>query len=701
MAGNLNPLREDLDLHSGPVNADGSPSWTIHDPVCHRFHRIGWESFEILLRWSLGDPRRIATAIRAETTLDTTPATVLDLERFLRQYHLLQPQSDSERQRWIQEARNNHHANIKDFVSRLLFFRIALVHPDRWLQRLVPRISRLFSRPVLGSIAAATCVGLILTLQRWELFTAAFSGFLTPSGLAHSAFALVIAKSVHELGHAIVARHFGCRVTTMGIAFITLWPVLYTETNDTWKLPEKNKRLLVAAAGILTELGVAGLALFSWHFLPEGTIKDSAFLLATTAWIWTLLINLNPFMRFDGYFILCDLLNFPNLHQRSFAFGRWWLREAVLGLGLPPPHPQPVTVRRFLILFSLMTWIYRTTLYVAVALFIYHLLFKLLGLIVFLWEMHHFIVTPIFREIRVWSSLPRTRTHNGHALMSGMLLLVMVALLFVPWHENLHAPAIVRAKRHAVFHAPEAGRLEQRPITLGQKVEQGALLVRLSAPERIHEARSLDLAIERITWQLNAPGIRRLQLEGEPSLHQQLRFRQAQVLALKEKFRRLNVIAPFPGEVVSLAPHLNPGDWIAEHEILLTLADRSQGIIEAVLPAGGPEPPPGTPGMFIPEAGDQPPRTCRLADVDRTSLQTLPDPMLASIHGGPVVVRVTAQGLPIPQDTLFRATCLPEDLTLPVPRIVRGALVFQRPGEAPMVRLGRWLLALLLRESGF
>jgi putative peptide zinc metalloprotease protein len=160
-------------------------------------------------------------------------------------------------------------------------------------------------------------------------------------GLLAYGVTLAGGEMLHELGHGITAKRYGCRVPTMGVAFLVLWPVAYTDTNEVWKLTRRDQRLKVAAAGITTELVIAVWALLAWLWLPDGWPKAMAFLLATTTWVSTVLINASPFMRFDGYFLLSDYLQMPNLHSRAFALARWDLRERLFALGEARPSACP------------------------------------------------------------------------------------------------------------------------------------------------------------------------------------------------------------------------------------------------------------------------------------------------------------------------------------------------------------------------
>src|SRR3569833_2826403 len=119
------------------------------------------------------------------------------------------------------------------------------------------------------------------------------------------------------------AKRYGCRVPTMGVAFLVLFPVAYTDVNDEWRLRERRQRLAVGADGMLTELAVAAWATLARVMLPEGELRNTTFVLATFTWISSIAIITSPFMRFDCFFLLSDWLDFPNLHQRAFALGRW------------------------------------------------------------------------------------------------------------------------------------------------------------------------------------------------------------------------------------------------------------------------------------------------------------------------------------------------------------------------------------------
>ena len=209
------------------------------------------------------------------------------------------------------------------------------------MTRWTPRLAFLYGPAFRWLTLAALLAGMWGVSRSWDAFTATLVDMLSWEGLAAYGLTLAAVKTLHEFGHGVTAKRYGCRVPTMGVAFLVLWPVAYTDTNEVWKLTRRDQRLKVAAAGIATELTIAVWAMLAWVWLPDGPLRAMAFLLATTTWVSTVLINASPFMRFDGYFLLSDFLQMPNLHARAFALARWDLRERLFALGEPAPEHFP------------------------------------------------------------------------------------------------------------------------------------------------------------------------------------------------------------------------------------------------------------------------------------------------------------------------------------------------------------------------
>ena len=703
----LPPLREDLILSQGPMAKNGTPTWTIHDPASHRFFRIGWQTFEILSRWPLGTASSIAEAVTDQTTLTPHAEDVEAVHRYMAHAMLLQVTGRTGLDFLAQKARATQTHWGKRLLHNYLFFRIPLLHPDPFLTRFLPWIRWSFSRGFLAVVLLSTLVGLLLILRQWDYFTTTLVHSLAAGDILPYGIALVLSKSLHELGHAFTAKRFGCRVPVMGIAILLLWPVLFTETSDAWKLPSRRQRLAVGAAGVLAELALAAIATLAWYFLDDGPARNAAFFLASVTWVLTLIINLNPLMRFDGYYLLSDLLETVNLQERSFALARWRLREMLFALREPPPEQLPTQQRRFLILFALATWIYRFFLFLSIALLVYQFFFKILGLFLFVVEIYWFLVRPIVGEISFWIrklSKPSEGIHphiNGHTLVTGMLLLTFLTTLFLPWIHTIEVPATLRAVRHTHIFVPQAARLETPLPRIGQQVKAGDLLARLHVPILKYQEARIRREIEQLRWQISASRQNKELREQRQSLQEQQVARFSALKATLKEQSRLIITAPFKAVIVNRLDTVNPGEWMADGEALLSLVDPIEQVVEAFVAGDYPSIDPHAEATFYPENPDALPIPCRLLTLDRVNIQRLQHAELASRYGGPILVREEHTEALIPREAYFRITLTPQTTPPPLTQIVRGTATITIPPESPGRRLWQLLSSLLLRESGF
>jgi putative peptide zinc metalloprotease protein len=258
----LPPLREDLRLSEAADGSNGEPAWVIQDTVINRFYRIGWLEFECLLRWGQS-PRQISEQIAEGTALKPDVEQILDFRQFLEQHQLLRA-GPAALEKLKAKGEEGGWLTWRWWLHHYLFFRIPLLRPQQHLQHLAKALGWLF-HPLTGMLVLGlSLLGIVLVLQQWDTFTSAVVESFSTEGLLSFALALIVAKTLHELGHALVATRLGLRVGHMGIAFVVMWPMLYTDTGESWKLSRSRQRLAIASAGIITELSLAGLSTLGW-----------------------------------------------------------------------------------------------------------------------------------------------------------------------------------------------------------------------------------------------------------------------------------------------------------------------------------------------------------------------------------------------------------------------------------------------------
>ncbi len=696
LAAALPALRDELALLPGPAAHDGAPTWTLHDPLSNRFFRLAWPAFEVLSRWHLGSPQAVADSVRRETVLEIEPDDVLGLADFLSRSQLLKPAGPRD----VAALLAVHDAARTSWLTWLLhhylFFRVPLVRPDALLDTALPWVTWAGSRAFRLATLAALLVGLFFVTRQWDVFAATFVDHFSLTGLAAFGVALGFAKVVHELAHAFTAKSYGCRVPAMGVAFLVLWPMLYTDVNETWKLTDRRQRLMVGGAGILSELVIAAWATLAWGMLPDGTLRGMAFTLAATTWISSLVINLSPFMRFDGYFLAMDALDQPNLHPRSFALARWHLREALFALGEPPPEPLPAATRRWMIVFAWAVWLYRLVLFLGIAVLVYHFFIKVVGIVLFAVEIGWFVVKPVWSEIREWSKrAPAIRAGRRGRMTLGLVLLALV-LAALPWSGRVSAPALLKAERHVGVFAPIPGVLLAVEVAEGQRVEAGTVLARLDNPDARLRLAQTQQRIGVLKYELSSIGFDDGFLARSKATAEQLEAALAELAALQSEIDRLTLVAPMAGIVTDLSPEAQIGQWINHRLPLLGLA--SGALVDAyVAEEDLPRLRPGATASFIPE-GSGATLDATIASIDRLAVKSLTDPVMAAQYGGGIPARFDHKAL-VPDAAVYRARLVVPDMqNVAVP--VRGQAHLDGERRSPLGHALRASLAILIREWG-
>ena len=316
-------LREDLELIKGNSREDGSPGWLLYDALRNKYFTIGIAAFRLIRNWKSGEDISKFNEWINKKGLKINLEEIKSFISFLTNNNLIiQPKGQNITNLLFQK--NSQKKNwLMYLIHSYLFFKVPLFKPDEWLGKTLKYTIPYASKQYRYIIYLIGFIGICLVVQQFEDFLTTFMYFFSIKGLLFYAITLIAVKILHELGHAYVAKYYGCQVSSIGIAFLVFFPFLYTDTTNAWRLRNHNERLLINFAGILTELHLALIATFVWAVVPDGAIKSIAFFVATTSWISSLTINVSPFMRFDGYYIFSDWLKAENLQPRAFALARW------------------------------------------------------------------------------------------------------------------------------------------------------------------------------------------------------------------------------------------------------------------------------------------------------------------------------------------------------------------------------------------
>lgn len=334
---------------------------------------------------------------------------------------------------------------IRGQIANILFLRIPLWDPDRFLNRCRWLIRACFSPlgGILWLIWAIVCLS--AAAGHWQELLDKSQGVLAPGNLFLLYTAWGIIKFLHEMGHAAATKRFDGEVHSMGVAFLVFNPVPFVDASAAWAFRQRAPRLLVGAAGMMTELVFAGLALLIWVNTSPGLVNQIAFNIIFLASVSTILFNINPLLRFDGYYILSDLLEAPNLQNRSFNQIRTFAERRLFGLRHLPPETEHRREAFWLTVYGLASVVYRMWILTAIILFIADQLLGL-GLLLAAFAIAVWIIFPVWKFFSYLFTEPRLDRHRPRALAValGALGALLLFLALVPFPHHFRATGVVR-----------------------------------------------------------------------------------------------------------------------------------------------------------------------------------------------------------------------------------------------------------------
>lgn len=694
-------LRPELRLLPGETLPGGAPSKLLFDPVRNAYHRLEKAAWERLSRWKGQSVDAYLSEVNGAFETQTTEEDVESLAAFLYAQNLVihPPGGDSEQFAAREFASKPPLSQI--LIHKYLFFRIPLVRPDRFLKFAYPFVAWMFTRLWLWTVVSLGGVGLIFAARQWDEFITTFLHFLTFEGFVFYGLTLAGLKIIHELGHAFTARHFGSKVPVMGLAFLVMFPILYTDTTNAWELTDRRKRVLIDAAGMLAELMMACLAIFAWSFLPDGPLRSAAFFTATTSWTLSLLVNLNPMMRFDGYYLLTDLFRAPNLQKTGFDYGRWVMRERLFGLGRPRPFNPTGMSNTALLTYAWCTWVYRFFLFIGIAILVHAVFPKAIGIVLFIVEIGFFIALPILKELKEWWSFKMTIISTRRGRTTLALTAIALAVALIPWQSTVRAPAIMRPALQTEIFPLAPARLVSLRVNSGQSVSAGDVIAVLHSS-------GLDQD-ERLTQQTLALTRARLSRRGSdaPDLSEsavllESEQRDISKLAGIDAARKALIIrAPHAGIISDMRENLHIGRYVGVTDRLARLsAPGATEIIAFPKEADAARLKDSEDLKFIPDDLMAPAASARITGQGLTGELVLKENIVSGAHRGPIAVTEDEDGNPVPTTAIFRMTARTDDAQSDL-RAVRGVAIMTGKRQSPATRVFKRIGQVLIRETDF
>ena len=700
----LPPLREELKVERGAPLLSGAPSWLVFDPVRHKYFHLGQEAFELLANWGAGTVGALKDKVYADYGRRVSDEAIAHLINFLYRSNLTIAPMGNPVKAFVEYSDRLKKSFALGLIHRYLFIRVPLLRPSRFLAATEWISAPFFTRAWWWFVAITGVIGLFLMSRQWEEFFETFLHFISFEGALIYGASLIFIKTLHELGHAYAATRNGCRVPTMGIALIVLWPVLYTDTTDAWKLRDRKSRLMIDGAGVLVELALAAISLALWAFLDDGPARSVAFSVATIGLISSLVINLNPFMRFDGYYLFSDAIGVQNLQGRSFALGRWGVREFLWGIKAPKPELFPAGYNTLLIVYAWCTWIYRFFLFLGIALLVYTMFFKVLGIFLFVVEIIWFILRPIFNEMVAWWGLRSQIMKTRRTFITLTIFGILVALAAIPWRASVTVPAVIEVSTSAPIFSSEAGQITAANLAEGQPVEVGDLLLTLANPSMLHQQQQSERRIATLRERVRRGAMDRTWLAEARIAERELLAEQESYQAITDQITKLSVVAPTSGVLRDIDPSLKPGVWLPSEAALGYVVGDGKLQVKAYAPGeklsridreGG--------AVFTPDDPTQPHVDVHIASIADIATNELPSPYLASQYGGDIATDAGDDGAMVTREAVYQV--IAEEVEVSNQPIAggwvnRGVLRMNAQPESLLSSIYRQAAQILIRELG-
>jgi putative peptide zinc metalloprotease protein len=557
-------LRMRADLQVQPLQFGGKTYWGIKDPFSLQYYQLRDEEYFILQQL---DGVASFETIRSQYEKKFLPQKLdaSHLQGFLSRLHeagliladalgqgeillerQLQKQQQARRARWMNP----------------LAIRFRGFDPHRLLSWLQPVADLCFTPWFLLAVLLLLTSAVTLVLTHFDTVVAQlpdFTTFFEAKNLVLLGLSLALVKILHELGHALACRHFGGECREMGVMLLAFIPCLYVNVSDAWTMPQKWHRIIVSAAGILVELVISSICVFLWWFSYPGLFHSLCLNIVFVCSVSTLLLNGNPLLRYDGYYILLDLLEVPNLRQRAQTIVSNRVHHFFFGHKADTLLREPRRLRRFLFAYGIASAIYRwlvvflivTVCYYVLEPYGLEILAQIMGAFVFL----GMLSVPVQSGIREIQTYAQSGQIDGRRFVqrAGLVLLILAGLLLIPFPHRISAPALIELQEAKHVYVTSPGFLKS--IATPQSVmEPGALIATLQNDQ-------IDLEILKLKGQISEQQIRittlRTRQVDDPDAARELPTAEEQLADLKDQLeqrltdqRRLTLTAPVGGTLI-------------------------------------------------------------------------------------------------------------------------------------------------------
>jgi len=558
----------------------------VRDPSSNQFYRLNPIAHEFV---GLFDGQRTVEEIWKivlERHGDAAPTQgeAIQLISQLYNSNLLSADVAPETEQLLRRGRERAKAKAAQQAIGIMYFKIRVFNPDRYLSWIEPILRPLLNKWGFLAWLAFLIFAVMQVLPEWETLVSGVDSVIAPANWGWLIVVFIVTKAIHETGHGVICKRYGGQVPEFGFMLLVLFPAPYVDASAAWALPSKWKRMAVGAGGMIFELFVAAVAALVWKSTAEGSlVRQIAYNAMFTASISTVIFNANPLMRFDGYFILADLLEVPNLMQRSMKMLQYLWKTHVFRLKNEIPPTSSRSEAAILVTYGLAATAYRIFLFISITLAVMGRLFAI-GLVLAVWTGVMWFVLPVGKFVHwlatgsnIADCRPRVIATSLACFALGLGLIGLV-----PFDDHRRASGVIESVEDTGVFFHTAGFVDAAHVHTGDYVRAGDPILTCSND---HLAARLEQVIAQIA---EAEALeQRAMGADQPAAAQIARERLAalrdQEDYLRDRLDKLVVRAPRDGRVVGQSPADLVGRYVEQGTPACQVVDPDDLRVIAVL----------------------------------------------------------------------------------------------------------------------
>ncbi len=522
-AGPVVKMKMRPDLTYDRMTYQGVEYWVVKEPLGQKYFQFPPHVFYLLRQL---DGNITIDQLQDDYHEKFAPKRITrqDLQQLLTRFHqdsLVTSNVPGQGPELLKRGQKNRRMELFGTFSNVLAIRYKGFDPERILNRLLPYTWWIFTKAAMIVTLFCAAIALMSVIMNWSVFQAklpGFDAFFDPKQWYLFGLVLAVTKVCHEFGHGLSCKRLGGECHEIGFMLLVLTPCLYCNVSDSWRLPNKWHRAAIGAAGIYVEVLLATIATIVWWFVQPGIVQDICLRVMLVSSISTILFNGNPLLRFDGYYIMSDLLEIPNLNQKSTKslttlLGRHWL-----GLEIPDDQLMPSNRPWAFAMFTVASFCYRWFIMFSIIYFLMKMLepynLESVGIGIALFSLIGMIGMPGYKLYK-YMSVPG-RMHQvkkvRFSVVLGCVVAFLALILLIPFPHYLRCSLIVMPRQIETVWVKESGQLIACDVVPGQEVDAGVTLARLSNLELELQLVQAQAKVQekRAEWELESARLRNM-----------------------------------------------------------------------------------------------------------------------------------------------------------------------------------------------